>query len=210
MIAHSLARIAARCPLCAEQSYSGRGNESPCRNVRTKRTKRTKSGFCIDSSFVVSSVGVAVPCGFGETDYPVPGVTAGSKTRVDERFVTRSISSPGGSYSWHLHHLRTYETSSSEGVAVFRLSPSHSGDKRDDISAYALQIGERPVCHPTSLSSGPGTASGRCPLVFSKLSKLLHQEHALGAPCLHAVISALRRRPSLGAGMLRTDVIRRF
>jgi hypothetical protein len=29
-----------------------------------------------------------------------------------------------------------------------------AGDKRDDISAYALQIGERPVCHPTSVSSG--------------------------------------------------------
>jgi hypothetical protein len=56
--------------------------------------------------------------------------------------------------------------------------------------------------------------SGRCPVVFSKLSKLLHQEYALSAPCLqhfrnscgaikiarcgfpaYAVISALRRRP---------------
>jgi hypothetical protein len=30
------------------------------------------------------------------------------------------------------------------------------GDKRDDISAYALRVGERPVCHPASVSSGLG------------------------------------------------------
>ena len=43
------------------------------------------------------------------------------------------------------------------------------------------------------------------------MSKLLRQEHALGAPCLDTVIVALRRRaPSRGAGMLRTGVIRHF
>jgi hypothetical protein len=29
-----------------------------------------------------------------------------------------------------------------------------SGDKRDDISASAVRIGERPICHPASVSSG--------------------------------------------------------
>ena len=35
-------------------------------------------------------------------------------------------------------------------------------------------------------------------LVFSKLSKLLNQEDALGAPCLDTVILALRRRALAG------------
>ena len=54
---------------------------------------------------------------------------------------------------------------------------------------------------PRLSSSGcvicPGMASGRRPVVFSKLSKLLNQESALSAPCetAYAVISALRRRP---------------
>jgi hypothetical protein len=43
--------------------------------------------------------------------------------------------------------------------------------------------------------------------VFPKLSKLLNQENALGAPCLH-VISSPCRRPARGGGMLRTGVIR--
>jgi len=34
---------------------------------------------------------------------------------------------------------------------VALLTPSQCGDKRDDISAYALRIGERPVCHPASI-----------------------------------------------------------
>ena len=47
-------------------------------------------------------------------------------------------------------------------------------------------------------------------VVFPELSKLLRQEHALGAPCLDTVILALRRRALAGAGMLRTGVIRHF
>ena len=35
-------------------------------------------------------------------------------------------------------------------------------------------------------------------VVFPKLSKLLHQEDALGAPCLDTVILALRRRALAG------------
>jgi hypothetical protein len=46
--------------------------------------------------------------------------------------------------------------------------------------------------------------------VFSELSKLLNQEYALGAPCLHSDFCSLRRRALVGAGMLRTGVIRRF
>jgi hypothetical protein len=53
------------------------------------------------------------------------------------------------------------------------------------------------------------------------LSKLLHQEDALGAPCLDIVILALRRRALAGAprlaprhagagGILRTGVVRYF
>jgi hypothetical protein len=44
-------------------------------------------------------------------------------------------------------------------------------------------------------------------VVFPELSKLLHQEHALGAPCLDTVIVALRRRALAGSRMLRTGLI---
>jgi hypothetical protein len=62
------------------------------------------------------------------------------------------------------------------------LSPGQSGDKRDDIFVYALRMGERPVCHPASVSSDLGTVTGG--VVLSKLSKLLNQEDALSVPCL--------------------------
>jgi hypothetical protein len=74
----------------------------------------------------------------------------------------------------------------------FRLSPGQSGDKRDDISAYVLRIGARPLQRPsTALRSGRDDNSfagdGLRPVsggvVFSKLSKLLNQENALSAPC---------------------------
>ena len=42
------------------------------------------------------------------------------------------------------------------------------------------------------------------------MSKLLHQEDALGAPCLDTVIVALRRRALAGARILRTGLIRHF
>jgi hypothetical protein len=47
-------------------------------------------------------------------------------------------------------------------------------------------------------------------VVFSKLSKLLNQEDALGAPCCLRGHFCSPQAPSRGAGMLRTDVIRRF
>jgi hypothetical protein len=78
--------------------------------------------------------------------------------------------------------LWIYETSSSEQVRWFRLSPGQAGDKRDDIFIYAVWVGERPLCHPASVSSGLGRVTGG--VVFSKLSKLLNQEDALSAPCL--------------------------
>jgi hypothetical protein len=42
------------------------------------------------------------------------------------------------------------------------------------------------------------------------LSKVLHQEDALGAPCLDTVMLLSAGAPSRGAGMLRTGVIRHF
>jgi hypothetical protein len=44
---------------------------------------------------------------------------------------------------------------------------------------------------------------------FSKLSKVLNQEDALGAPCLGCDFCS-PQAPSRGVGMLRTGVIRRF
>ena len=80
-------------------------------------------------------------------------------------------------------------------------SPSHVLDRR------SLPIGT--VCLPTryGLADVPYVIRRPCPLaggglglvsggvVFPELSKLLHQEGALGAPCLDTVILALRRRP---------------
>ena len=38
-------------------------------------------------------------------------------------------------------------------------------------------------------------ASGQCAVVFSELSKLLNQEYALGAPCLHSDFCSPQARP---------------
>ena len=38
------------------------------------------------------------------------------------------------------------------GVVLLR----RCGDKRDDLSAYEVRVGERPVCHPAPVSSGWG------------------------------------------------------
>ena len=52
-------------------------------------------------------------------------------------------------------------------------------------SAYEVRVGERPVCHPASVSSGLGwPRDGVRWVVFLGLSKLHNQEDALGAPCL--------------------------
>ncbi len=50
-------------------------------------------------------------------------------------------------------------------------------DTGDDISASALRIGERPICH-----ARPCHLAGSGDVVFSKLSKLLNQEDALSGP----------------------------
>jgi hypothetical protein len=60
-------------------------------------------------------------------------------------------------------------------------------------SAETLSIGDRPVCQSTR--DNAGQVSGG--VVFPKLSKLLNQEDALGAPC-YEVICALRRRALTG------------
>jgi hypothetical protein len=67
-----------------------------------------------------------------------------------------------------------------------------SGDKRD-VLADAPFVIRRPC--PLAWR-GLGLLSGG--VVFLWLSKLLHQEDALGAPCLDTVIVALRRRALAG------------
>ena len=79
------------------------------------------------------------------------------------------------------------------------------------VSAYQVRVGERPVCHPASVSSGwgqPRAVSGG--VVFPELSKMLHQEDALGAPCLDTVIACSPQARPRGARVLRTGVIRHF
>jgi hypothetical protein len=100
------------------------------------------------------------------------------------------------------------------------------GDELDGLlpTRYALADVPYVIRPPCPLAGGSlGLVSGG--VVFPKLSKLLHQEDALGAPCLDTAILALRGRPpSRGAprhaprhaghagtgGMLRTGVIRDF
>jgi hypothetical protein len=53
------------------------------------------------------------------------------------------------------------------------------------------------------LRNSEGPRLRRCPVVFSKLSKVLNQEDALGAPCLGCDFCS-PQAPSRGAGMLRT------
>jgi hypothetical protein len=45
-------------------------------------------------------------------------------------------------------------------AGCFRHFTWSAGDKRDDILFYALRIGERPVSHPESESSGLGPLTG--------------------------------------------------
>jgi hypothetical protein len=74
-----------------------------------------------------------------------------------------------------------------------------SGDKRDDllptryVSANVPYVIRRP--YPPAWDD-LGMVSGG--VVFPGLSKLLHQEDALGAPCLDTVIAALRRSALAG------------
>jgi hypothetical protein len=89
-----------------------------------------------------------------------------------------------------------------------RLEPTSTGE-RDDMSAYALRNSDCPVCHPASVSSGPGWPGLSGGVAFPKLSKLLNQEDALSAPCLRELCSP-PAAPSRGAAMLRTGVIRHF
>jgi hypothetical protein len=85
------------------------------------------------------------------------------------------------------------------------------GDERDGLLPTRYVLADVPyvIRHPCPLAGDSlGMLSGG--VVFPELSKLLRQEHALGAPCLDTVILALRRRALAGAGMLRTGVIRHF
>jgi hypothetical protein len=75
------------------------------------------------------------------------------------------------------------------------------GGKRDDMSAYAPGIGDCPVCHPAPVVLWPRLASASCGVAFPKLSKLLNQEDALGAPCLRGEFCSPQAAPSRGAPM---------
>jgi hypothetical protein len=61
------------------------------------------------------------------------------------------------------------------------------------------------------LLPGPSRlASPSYGVAFPKLSKLLNQENALGAPCLRGELCSPQAAPSRGAPMMRTSVIRHF
>src|ERR1700722_9414884 len=79
------------------------------------------------------------------------------------------------------------------------LAPWVAGFLAAEISAYEVRVGERPALHPSAVSfglGGLGMVSGG--VVFRGLSKLLHQEDALGVPCLDTAMVALRRRGLAG------------
>jgi hypothetical protein len=80
------------------------------------------------------------------------------------------------------------------------------GDERDNLVPTRCVLADVPyvIRRPCPLA---GDSLG---VVFLGLSKLLHQEDALGAPCLDTVIVALRKCALAGRRMLRTGVIRHF
>jgi hypothetical protein len=73
------------------------------------------------------------------------------------------------------------------------------GDQRDGLLPTRYVLADVPyvIRRPCPLAGDSlGLVSGG--VVFPELSKLLHQEDALGAPCLDTVIVALRRRALAG------------
>jgi hypothetical protein len=62
-----------------------------------------------------------------------------------------------------------------------------------------MSLYDRPACQPTSVSSG--LEAGDRSLVFSKLSKVLNQEDALGVPCLRGGFCS-PQAPSRNAGVV--------
>jgi hypothetical protein len=75
------------------------------------------------------------------------------------------------------------------GCSIFDLG----GDKRNDISAYGLRAFR---LSPSVSSRLEESQAGG--VVFSKLSKLLNQEDALGAPCLQRFAITVARPGTRG------------
>ena len=73
---------------------------------------------------------------------------------------------------------------------------------------YVLAIVPFVIRRPWSSGLGWPGLSGV--VAFPKLSKLLNQERALSAPCLHGEFCSPHSAPSRGAPMLRKGVIRHF
>jgi hypothetical protein len=80
------------------------------------------------------------------------------------------------------------------------------GDERDNLLSTRCVLADVPYVI-RRLCPLAGDSLG---VVFLRLSKVLHQEDALGAPCLDTVMLLSAGAPSRGAGMLRTGVIRHF
>jgi hypothetical protein len=76
-----------------------------------------------------------------------------------------------------------------------RLETTSTGDKRDNMSAYALRISDCPVSHLASVPMARGWPGLPGDVAFLKLSKLLNQEDALSAPCWRCESRAPEARP---------------
>jgi hypothetical protein len=77
---------------------------------------------------------------------------------------------------------------------------SGSGGERDGLLPTRYVLADVPyvIRRPCPLA-GDNLGLVSDGVVFPELSKLLHQEDALGAPCLDTVIVALRRRALVGS-----------
>jgi hypothetical protein len=80
------------------------------------------------------------------------------------------------------------------------------GDERDGLLPTRYVLADVPyvIRRPCPLA-GDSLGLGVRWVVFPELSKLLHQEGALGAPCLDTVIVALRRRALAGRSTASRD-----
>jgi hypothetical protein len=140
-------------------------NEDACRNVRRKRTKRIKSwGDPLSPLFHegaqnFKSINLSI----------LPRWVAGFRA-AEAKLVSRAARFGGRLWGWFGGMAGQIKV---RKCAVSAISPlvlcwiagplpigtvllRRCGDERDDLSAYEVRVGGRPVCHPASVSSGLG------------------------------------------------------
>ena len=138
-----------------------------CRNVRTKLTKLTKSeaSWACDQRFrlpenqrdkrgkrdkgcLACSLSLLRGCRTVQSMYKAPPDLVASKTATKAQ-CNLAASPPSRSPCSRI---------SIGGNLAYGPEPTSTGDKRDNMSTYALRISDCPVCHPASVILWPRLA----------------------------------------------------